>query len=85
MDITISTNILFYILAVFFTLLIVCLATVVICAISIFRIIKRGVEKIETDIDAVRSKLKNGGMLMSSLLVYLMAFFKKNKKSKKQD
>lgn len=84
MDTIFSTNVLFYILSVFFILLTLCLLVVSIYTIMIFRVIKREAQKIENDIDAVREKLKNGGTAVTSFLVYIASLFNKNKKSRKK-
>ncbi len=90
MDTIISTNILFFTLSVFIIFLTFCTAFLFFYTVLIFKninyffeIIKRETGKIEIDIDAVREKVKDGGILVASFLVYLMSFFRKSKKSKK--
>ncbi|MSU54344.1 MAG: hypothetical protein EXS48_00690 [Candidatus Staskawiczbacteria bacterium] len=84
MDTILATNILFYTLTIFLVLFAVCVVAVSINVIMIIRVLKREAERIESDIKAVRDKVKNGSMAITSFLVSIASFLnKKDKKSKK--
>lgn len=91
MDTTISTNILFSVLSVFIFLVAIALTLLAFAVATFFRninsflkIINKESEKIAGDVANVRKKIKDGGAMFESSIMYVLSFFKNRmKKSKK--
>lgn len=88
MDTTIFTNFLFITLSIFiicltigFVFLVWYLILILESMHRFFNIIKKESEKISADVEYVRGKFKNGGLIFASLIAYALSLFKKNKKS----
>ena len=90
MDTTLFQNVLFSALSLFIVVLTIIFIVFIVYSIlilkrihTIFIVIKKEAEKITNDIDYVRERLKSGGMIATSLMMYLASFFKKQQKKSK--
>lgn len=89
MDTIFATNILFFVLSIFITILAIGAAFLVVYMVLVlksiyvlFKVMKLEGEKIVSDIEAIRSKVKDGGIAFTSFVLHLFSFLKKHKKSK---
>ncbi len=87
MDTTISTNILFIILSIFLVIITLGAAFVAVYAVIFFKninkflnMINQETGKIIGDIDGVREKVKNGGVIFFAFVERILSFFKKGRK-----